>query len=265
MQTPEFYEEPNHEHNLIIAICQRVDGVGKTTAAHLASYFDTVIQFMNCQAQDLLAVTKKNGASLLKPEQATAIIAQRDQFLPAGVTDIRQMWITYLIRDFVKRAIEEIKDTDFDKLLINPFLIKAFNFTDHREVISFCFYQKVTRAIAIAWEETAEKMTAVSGIAPIQREVEAIHFNELIQELKEEAERSSTQTALLDFMTIEKDLLPKLLDWLHTVLPDETGIGAFLEKQKLSLVKNWEQRYGTGAASIQALLAQTLNGITIRD
>ena len=58
METPD-YEEPNHQHNLIIAICQRVDGIGKTTATHLASYVDTVNQFMNCQVQDLLAVKKR--------------------------------------------------------------------------------------------------------------------------------------------------------------------------------------------------------------
>ncbi len=253
MQTPEFYEEPNHEHNLIIAICQRVDGIGKTTASHLASFLNTVAQFMNCHESDLLAITKKNGASLLKPEQAQAIIAQRDHFLPKGVTDVRQMWITYLIRDFVKRAIEEIKDTDFDKLLINPFLIEAFNFTDHQEVISFCFYQKVTQSVVASWEETAEKMATVSSDTPIRKEVELPRLNGIIQELRWDSE--VVLATLRNFNAIEKDLLPELMDGLHAALPSGTDIAALLEKQRLSLVKEWERRYGTGSASIQRLLA----------
>lgn len=169
MKIPDFYEEPNHEHNLIIEICQRVDGIGKVTAAHIASYLDTAEQFINCSARDLLAVTKSGGAPLLKKEQTEAIVAVRDRFLPPRVTDVRQLWITYLVRDFVERAVKEIKETDFDKLLINPFLIKAFNFTDHKEVITFCFYQKVTRSIVTSWGFTVERMLLVSGGVPAKK------------------------------------------------------------------------------------------------
>lgn len=311
MQTPEFYEEPNHEHNLIIAICQRVDGVGKTTAAHLASYFDTVTQFMKCQAQDLLAVTKKNGALLLKSEQATAIIAQRDDFLPAGVTDVRQMWITYLIRDFVKRAIEEIKDTDFDKLLINPFLIKAFNFTDHREVISFCFYQKVTRSIVTSWGFTVERMVLVSGGIPIKGGFDILirrkdkdhhlqiksspntmdfdqvqNLNNNIRKLQETANKvgmlgvtygvkdnhlSSIMQGvdgypknvlvgheLWDFVAQEKGYTAKVLEWASAGMPQNTDFSSLLEDKRLSIVSDWEAKYGTGLESIEKVLNRYL-------
>ena len=311
MQTPEFYEEPNHEHNLIIAICQRVDGVGKTTAAHLASYFDTVTQFMKCQVQDLLAVTKKNGALLLKSEQATAIIAQRDDFLPAGVTDVRQMWITYLIRDFVKRAIEEIKDTDFDKLLINPFLIKAFNFTDHREVISFCFYQKVTRSIVTSWGFTVERMVLVSGGIPIKGGFDILirrkdkdhhlqiksspntmdfdqvqNLNNNIRKLQETANKVGMLGVtygvkdnhlsiimqgvdgypknvlvgheLWDFVAQEKGYTAKVLEWASAGMPQNTDFSSLLEDKRLSIVSDWEAKYGTGLESIEKVLNRYL-------
>ena len=151
MKTPEFYEEPNHAHNLIIAICQRVKGIGKTTAAHIASYLDTLVRFMHCTPDSLLSIKKESGASLIKAKQAEEIIHTRDHFLPKGTNNVRELWITYLVRDFVERAIDEIKATNFDELLINPLLIQAFNFTDHKEVITFCFYQKVTRSIVTSW------------------------------------------------------------------------------------------------------------------
>lgn len=310
METPD-YEEPNHQHNLIIAICQRVDGIGKTTATHLASYVDTVNQFMNCQVQDLLAVKKKNDTSLLKPEQANAIIAQRNHFLPAGVTDVRQMWITYLIRDFVKRAIDEIKDTDFDKLLINPFLIKAFNFTDHQEVISFCFYQKVTRSIVTSWGFTVEKMLVVSGGIPIKggfdiliRRESLDHYlqiksspntmdfdqvqnlNNNIRKLQETANKvgmlgvtygikdnhlSSIMQGvegypenvlvgheLWDFVAQEKGYTAKVLEWASAGMPQNTDFSILLENKRLSIVSDWEAKYGTGLESIAKVLNRYL-------
>jgi hypothetical protein len=168
MKIPEFYEEPNHAHNLISEICQRGKGVGETTARHLASYLDTAEQLMECTADDLCTVTNKKGTPIIRPEQAEEIVNTREHFLPRGVLDIRQLWVTYLVRDFVERAIREIQDTDFDKLLINPFLIRAFNFTDHKEVIAFCFYQKVTRSIVTSWGFTVERMLLVSGGMPIK-------------------------------------------------------------------------------------------------
>ena len=137
MIIPEFYEERNLEHDLIIEICRRVDGIGKTTAIHIASYIDTVLQFRQCTVDDLMAVKKKTGASLLKPELANEIVSERERYLPSGVTDLRQIWVTYLIRDFVERAIKEIRATDFEKLLINRFLFQAFNFSDHKEFVTF--------------------------------------------------------------------------------------------------------------------------------
>lgn len=168
MKIPEFYEEPNHAHNLIIAICRRVKGIGKTTATHIASYLDTHNKFMSCTPDNFLSIKKANRMSLISREQAEAIVQIRDHFLPEGVLDLRELWITYLVRDFVERALNEIKATDFNEILINPFLIQAFNFTDHKEVITFCFYQKVTRSIVTSWGFTVERMLLVSGGMPVK-------------------------------------------------------------------------------------------------
>jgi len=50
-----------------------------------------------------------------------------------------------------------------DTLLINPFLIKAFGFDDHHEVVTFYFYQKVTRSIVTSWGFTVEGLLPCSG------------------------------------------------------------------------------------------------------
>ncbi len=167
MKKPDFYEEPNHQHNLIIEICRKVRGIGKTTATCIAGYLDTIDAFMHGAEDELLRIGNIRGGALLKAEQATEIIEIRKKYLPEGVTDIKQLWITYLVRKFVWNAIEEIQATDFDELLINPFLICAFNFTDHEGVVTFCFYQKVTRSIVTSWGFTVEQMLLVSGGTPI--------------------------------------------------------------------------------------------------
>lgn len=147
-------------------ICKKVNGIGETTARSLAGFLGTAEAFANCAEADLLEAKNIRGRSYLTPQQAQELIEKRDQFLPSGKTDIRELWITALIRDFVANALAEINETDFDKLLINPFLIRAFNFTDHREVVRFCFYQKVTRSIVTSWGFVVQDMLIVTGSLP---------------------------------------------------------------------------------------------------
>lgn len=170
-------EPTNLEQELIIELCKRVHKIGDKTAAHIASYLDTIDEFMLSKKEDLLAITNKRGKSLINSTQAETIISIRDKYLPSTVTDIRKMWITYLIRDFVERAVKEIQDTNIEKMLINPFLIRAFNFTDYREVVTFCFYQKVTRSIVTSWGFVVEKMLQVSGGIPLNKKSEDKGFD----------------------------------------------------------------------------------------
>ncbi len=140
--------------------------MGETTARSIAGYLTTAHAFVKCTETDLLRAKNKNGRSFLTLQQAQELTRLRDQFLPHGKTDIRELWITALVRDFVENALSEINATDFDKLLINPFLIYAFNFTDHREVVRFCFYQKVTRSIVTSWGFVVQDMLIVTGSVP---------------------------------------------------------------------------------------------------
>jgi hypothetical protein len=311
VKIPEFYEEPNHEHNLISEICQRVKGVGETTARHIASYLDTAEQFMECTVDDLISVSNKKGKSILQSGQAEDIIRIREHFLPAGVKDTRQLWVTYLVRDFVERAIREIQATDFDKLLINPFLIRAFNFTDHKEVVAFCFYQKVTRSMVTSWGFTVERMLLVSGGIPVKkgfdlllrrgdkeyhlqiksspntmdfdqvqnlnnniRKLQAIEnkigmlgvtygikdsqLSSIMQGVDGYPERVLVGHELWDFVANEKGYTTRVLEWASAGMPNNTDFSSLLDNKRLSIINDWEAKYGTGVASIEKVLKRYL-------
>lgn len=76
---------------------------------------------------------------------------------------INNIWISVLIRDFVRHSIFELQKTQLANLLINPFLVKAFGFVDHKEVVTFYFYQKITRSIVTSWGFTVEGLLLCSG------------------------------------------------------------------------------------------------------
>ncbi|HZP83543.1 MAG TPA: PmeII family type II restriction endonuclease [Chthonomonadaceae bacterium] len=166
MAQTKFSSPPDLELDLISYICKKVNGIGEITAHGIARFLETAEAFALCTEADLLEPRTQRGRSYLTPQQAHELIQIRDRFLSPGKTDIRELWIKALIRDFVENALDEINDTDFDKLLINPFLIRAFNFTDHREVIRFCFYQKVTRSIVTSWGFVVQDMLIVTGSIP---------------------------------------------------------------------------------------------------
>jgi hypothetical protein len=311
VRIPEFYEESNLEHDLIIAICIRVDGVGKTTATHISSYFDTISSFMNATRDDLLCLTKKSGTPILKPLQAEEIIRLRAHYLPTGVDDLREIWITYLVRDFVERAVKEIKETDFDELLINPFLIQAFSFKDHKEVITFCFYQKVTRSIVTSWGYVVERMLIASGGTPVKsgfdirvhregkdyhlqiksspntmdfdqvqnlnhnisklQEIEnkigmlgvtygikGSHLSSIMQGVTGYPENVLVGHELWDFVANEKGYTEKVLEWASTGMPINTDFSTLLESKRISIVEDWENKYGTGLESIKKVLKRYL-------
>lgn len=311
MKIPEFYEEPNHAHNLISEICQRAKGVGETTAGHIASYLDTANQFMESTVSDLLIVTNKKGTPILRLEQAEEIINIRNLLLPIGVKDVRQLWITYLVRDFVERAIQEIQNTDFDKLLINPFLIQAFNFTDHKEVIAFCFYQKVTRSIVTSWGFTVERMLLVSGGIPVKKGFDLLlrrkgkeyhlqiksspntmdfdqvqnlnnnirklqeaenkigmlgvtygikdsHLSSIMQGVTGYPKRVLVGHELWDFVANEKGYTTKVLEWASAGMTNNTNFSTLLDNKRLSIVSDWESKYGSGLASIEKVLKRYL-------
>lgn len=247
MKIPDFYEEPNHEHNLIIEICQRVDGVGKVTASAVAGYLDTVGNFANCDVSDLLALTKASGKPILKLEQAEAIITVRDEYLPAGSTDIRQLWMTYLVGNFVQRAIGEISETDFDKLLVNPFFIKAFNFKDHRAIITFYFYQKVSYSIVTFWWETVERMLLISGGSPVYCPAEnGERRRRQHQEFVQEVEYILADPGLWEVITQKYGGMRSFLAWIENLFSTGSSISDLLQKQLSAVIAECEWRYNNG-------------------
>ena len=221
---PAKFSDPRDlDADLIAYLCRKASGVGDTTARTLAGLIGTAAVFAQADANFLLQAKTLAGRPLLSPAQAATVIAVRDRFLPSGSSDVRELWITALIRDFVENAIAEINSTDFDKLLINPFLIRAFNFTDHREVIRFCFYQKVTRSIVTSWGFVVQDMLIVTG-HPFD-------------------ETGYTQ---------------KVLQWASVELPKGSNIGTLLENKEEQIRQDWESRYGTGPESIERFCAATL-------
>lgn len=209
----------------------------------------------------------------------------------------------------MKNSIREIQETSLDTLLINPFLIKAFGFDDHREVVTFYFYQKVTRSIVTSWGFTIEGLLLCSGAEKsdlegfdikVAKEGREYHFqvksspntmsieqvrqlNVHIQKIKNvskqvpmlgmtygKREQINTQIQstligypnatligkqLWDFIAKEEGYCKKILDWINEVMElQPTDFSDTLEKKKLSLVKDWENTWGTGKESIDKIL-----------
>lgn len=152
-----------NEEELITYLCLKAEGIGDTTAIRIAGYMEDFENFYkNTDALDNFATSK--GRKVLTQNQIISI----KQILHEYITtypkkSIQELWIPIFIKDFVKKAIKELQDTQIDNLSINPFLIKAFGFTDHKEVVTFYFYQKITRSIVTSWGFTIEHLLRCSG------------------------------------------------------------------------------------------------------
>jgi hypothetical protein len=151
-----------NQEELITYLCLKVKGIGDTTAIRIAGYMEDFENFY--ENTDILAhfITSK-GRKVLEKEQIEAIKQVLNEYVINYPKPIQEIWITIFIKDFVKKAIEELQETDIDNLSINPFLIKAFGFTDHKEVITFYFYQKITRSIVTSWGFTIEHLLRCTG------------------------------------------------------------------------------------------------------
>ncbi|MCD6456677.1 MAG: hypothetical protein J7K81_07830 [Methanophagales archaeon] len=124
------------EEELISYLCKKVPGIGDKTADAIAVYLgDMESLFEN--TDELNHLCNLRGKSVVSNMQIKEIKKITGYYFPQPISDLRKAWISVLIRDFVKNSMEEIENTDLDNLLINPFLIKAFGFDDHREVVTF--------------------------------------------------------------------------------------------------------------------------------
>jgi len=150
------------EEDLIIYLCKKVAGVGDKTATAIAVYLESLENLFD-RVKTIHDLRKVNGNKVLNDTQIDVLQQILTEYFPRKIVDLKRAWISVLIRDFVKNSIREIHETDLNTLLINPFLIKAFGFDDHIEVVTFYFYQKVTRSVVTSWGFTVEGLLLCCG------------------------------------------------------------------------------------------------------
>jgi len=150
------------QKGLIQFLSEKVSGIGTKTAIGIAEYMEDIPNF--CQNTELLVnhVSSKHRR-LVKDQQISDLQKIIIEYIPNPKLEIQKIWISVLIKDFVKNSIIELHNTSFDKLLINPFLVKSFGFEDHKEVVTFYFYQKITRSVVTSWGFTVEGLLLCSG------------------------------------------------------------------------------------------------------
>ncbi|GEM_PF-5087444 len=225
MAQTKFSEPAELEADFIVYICKKVRGIGERTAQAVAEHFENAEMFARSTESELLEWTNHSKKPILKPQQAKEVIALRDQFMSRDSSDIRQLWITALIRDFVANALREINETDVKKLRLNPFLVRAFNFKDHKEVIRFCFYQKVSTAITDSWAFIVDELRDVKGKEFIKRDLD-------------------------DFVSLRGGNAAEVLQWAINGMPDNQDFGSVIEAKEKHLVREWEDTFGSGIRSI---------------
>lgn len=172
------------EENIIIYLCQKVEGIGEKTAIRIAGYMEDFTNFY--ENTDRLSKFKTDkGKPVLTSTQITEIKNILKEYNLDKNKSINELWISTLIRDFVKNSIKELQNTTLENLLINPFLVKAFGFDDHKEVVTFYFYQKITRSIVTSWGFAVEGLLLCSGAVKseitgfdmkVPRDNKAYHF-----------------------------------------------------------------------------------------
>ncbi len=152
-----------NEENLIVYLCKKVEKIGDTTAKAIADHFDcSIIKFTDFE-NNFIHFKNSSGKPKLSKEQINEIENIVNHYIKDNSKSINEIWISVLIRDFVRHSIEELEKTQLENLLINPFLVKAFGFDDHKEVVTFYFYQKITRSIVTSWGFTVEGLLLCSG------------------------------------------------------------------------------------------------------
>ncbi|MBZ0198599.1 MAG: TdeIII family type II restriction endonuclease, partial [Ignavibacteriaceae bacterium] len=132
-------------------------------AKAIADYFDCSLKNFSTVEKTFVHFKNSMGKQRLKKQQISEINSIIKHYIKDHSLSINEIWISVLIRDFVRHSIQELQKTLLENLLINPFLVKAFGFDDHKEVVTFYFYQKITRSIVTSWGFTVEGLLLCSG------------------------------------------------------------------------------------------------------
>ncbi len=150
------------QEGLIKYICEKVDGIGAKTADRIAGFMEDIENFYK-NANQLSNFVSSKGKRFVNDNQIEKIKTLIKEYILNPKMKINNIWISVLIKDFVKNSIKELQNTTVEKLLINPFLVKAYGFDDHKEVVTFYFYQKITRSVVTSWGFTVEGLLLCSG------------------------------------------------------------------------------------------------------
>ena len=59
---------------------------------------------------------------------------------------------------------------------------------------------------------------------------------------------------LWDFVADQKGYALKVMEWAASGMPNNTDFGSLLESKERAMLSDWESKYGTGRASIDAVL-----------
>ena len=151
------------QEGLIKYICEKVNGIGEKTADRIAGFMEEDLLNFYKNTDLLSNFVSSKGKRFLKDNQIEKIKEKINEYILNPTIEINSLWISVLIKDFVENSINELRNTTLEKLLINPFLVKAFGFDDHKEVVSFYFYQKITRSVVTSWGFTVEGLLLCSG------------------------------------------------------------------------------------------------------
>jgi len=301
-----------NEEGIIKYLCAKVEGIGNKTADRIAGYIEN-LEVLYFKPMQLKHFKKANGKRFVTDIQINYIHEILNEYIFDINKPINEIWISVLIKDFVKNAINELRNTSLNTLLINPFLVKAFGFSDHSEVVTFYFYQKITRSVVTSWGFTVEGLLFCSGAektelsgfdlkvrrddkvfqfqiksSPNTMSIEQVrqlntHIHNIKNKLKDipilgmtygtrEQINNQIQSTLInfpestkigqelwDFIANEDGYCVKLIDWIDEIMKNEpTKFSEELEKKRISLIKNWEENFGTGKESIEKVLSKYL-------
>ena len=152
----------NLEEQYIIEICRRIPGIGNVTAAHIASDFDSSVEnFLAATETRLLAIKKSNQRLLLTNDHAKQLLATISE-IPKG-RSINDLWLILIFKDFLQIQIRALSNLSMNNLDLNPFLAKALDFKNRREILEFNLYQAITRSIVTSWGMTIDKVFTKIG------------------------------------------------------------------------------------------------------
>jgi len=129
------------QEGLIKYICEKVDGIGSKTADRVAGYMEDILNFYE-NTNQLSNFVSSKGRRFITDNQITEIKEKIYDYIINPKIEINNIWISVLIKDFVKNSINELKNTSLEKLLINPFLVKALVLMTTKKLFLFISIKK---------------------------------------------------------------------------------------------------------------------------